>query len=154
MCPPVNRAREETYPGEHAGSPLQILLQPHQTQNNGRGQSPAPTGPAVPGSRPMGSFALALYSGHFHALPPVPLPGYRGKAALPRQGGLYHSCTPRGKAAGQPSRSRGKESAERWAFCTCQVKVDTKKRISTGSPVQSCIELGFYSLKQLLGAGC
>ena len=40
------------------------------------------------------------------------------------------------------------------AECTCQVKVDTKKRISTGSPVRFCTELGFYSPKQLLDAGC
>lgn len=38
--------------------------------------------------------------------------------------------------------------------CTCQVKVDTKKSISTGSPVRSCTELGFYSPKPLLDAGC
>ena len=39
-------------------------------------------------------------------------------------------------------------------LCTCQVKVDTKKSISTGSPVRSCTELGFYSPRQLLDAGC
>lgn len=34
------------------------------------------------------------------------------------------------------------------SLCTCQEKVDTKKGKVTGSPVQSCRELGFCSPKR------
>ena len=44
MCPPLDGSREEACPGRHTGRPLQIsYCDLHRPQDNGRGQSPAPT---------------------------------------------------------------------------------------------------------------
>ena len=57
MCPPGHVSARDTFTGRHIGRPLQNV---HRPQNNGRGQSPAPTGDR--GAKQAGQYTEGMAS--------------------------------------------------------------------------------------------
>ena len=110
MCPPVNGCREEPCPGRHTGRPLQKV---HRPQNNGRGQSPAPTGRSrCQAGAPHPAHGLRQFpprrvaSRSFRKRPPTSVGGLRVSSSRPGCGrGRGSGSRPGRRGSGRRSRT-------------------------------------------------